>query len=365
MKVLVVYATAGAGHRKAAEAIYHGLKMSSLNCDVVLVDSLDYTNPFFRKAYGGVYTFLITWTPALWGFFFALLDIPFLRPAVRALRRVYNYINARPFEAYLQKQHFDYIISTHFLGNEVAAALKRSGKIRPVIIGVVTDFDVHSIWLADGIDCYAVASPWTAEKIISMGVPKEKVAVTGIPTHENFSRKKDVAQLRTKMNMKQDRFTVLIATGSFGIGPIEAILEEIKDFQVAVICGHNKSLYNRLKSRASDTIKIFGLVNNMDEMMGLSDVMITKPGGLSISEALVSNLPMIFFNAIPGQESNNVKVLASYGVGMSGLSIPQMREKLKHLESSADEFAEVKERIQTLARPDAVKAILSLCHLNY
>ncbi len=360
MKILIVYATAGAGHRKAAEAIYHGFKASACSDDVVLVDSLDYANPFFRKSYSGVYTFLISYMSALWGFFFALLDIPFLRPAVRALRRVYNFINARPFEAYLQKEHFDYIISTHFLGNEVAAALKRAGKIRPAIIGVVTDFDVHSIWLADGIDCYAVASEWTREKIISMGVPKEKVAVTGIPTHENFSRKKDIAQLRTKMNMKQDRFTVLIATGSFGIGPIEAILEEIKDFQVAVICGHNKNLYNRLKNRASDTIKVFGLVNNMDEMMGLSDIMITKPGGLSISEALVSNLPMIFFNAIPGQESNNVKVLASYGVGLSGCSISQMHEELKRLESSPDEFAQLKQRIKALARPDAVKAIMAL-----
>lgn len=365
MKILVVYATAGAGHRKAAEAIYHGLKMSSVHCDVTLVDSLDYTNPFFKKAYGGVYTFLITWTPALWGFFFALLDIPFLRPAVSALRRVYNFINAYQFEAYLQKEHFDYIISTHFLGNEVAGALKKAGKIRPVIIGVVTDFDVHSIWLSEGIDCYAVASPWTKEKIISMGIPKEKVAVTGIPTHENFSKSKSVAQLRTKMNMKLDRFTVLIATGSFGIGPIEEIIQKIKDFQVVVICGHNKNLYQRLKGLASETIKIFGLVDNMHEMMALSDVMITKPGGLSISEALVSGLPMIFFNAIPGQETNNVKVLSYYGVGISGCGISRMAEELKRLESSPDEYAQLKEKIKALAHPNAVKDIMSLCHLNY
>ncbi len=361
MKVLVVYATAGAGHRKAAEAIAHGLKSSGLNHDVFLVDSLDHTNLFFKKAYSGVYTFLITWTPALWGFFFALLDIPFLRRTVRFVRRIYNFVNAYRFEAYLQKEHFDCIISTHFLANEVAAALKRSGKIRALIIGVVTDFDVHSIWLAEGIDHYVVASDWTAEKIISMGIPKEKVAVTGIPTHENFFRAKNVAQLRTKMNMQQGRFTVLIATGSFGIGPIEEIIEQMKDFQVAVICGHNKNLYQRLKGLGSETIKVFGLVHNMDEMMGLSDVMITKPGGLSISEALVSGLPMIFFNAIPGQETNNVRVLASYGVGISGCSISQIAAEVKRLESSPAEYAQLKEKIKALARPDAVKSIMALC----
>ncbi len=360
MKILVVYATAGAGHRKAAEAIYHGFKAFRGGDHVVLVDSLDYTNPFFKKAYSGVYTFLITWTPALWGFFFALLDIPFLRPAVRFVRRIYNFINAYRFHVYLQKEHFDYIISTHFLGNEVSAALKRSGKIRPIIIGVITDFDVHSIWLAEGIDRYTVASDWTKQKIVSLGVREEKVEVTGIPTHEKFSQAKNVAQLRTKMNMQEDRFTVLIATGSFGIGPIEAILQEIKDFQVVVICGHNKNLYARLKSFGSDTVKIFGLVDNMDEMMALSDVMVTKPGGLSISEALVSGLPMIFFNAIPGQETNNVRVLASYGVGISGCNVAQIALELRRLQSSAQEFLQLKEKIRALARPNAVKDILNL-----
>ncbi len=360
MKILIVYATAGAGHRRAAEAIYHGFKASNSPHDVVLVDSLGHTNLFFKKTYSGVYTFLITSLPSVWGFFFGMLDIPFLRPLVRIVRRIYNFTNAYGFHQYLQKENFDYIISTHFLGNEVAAALKRKGQISSRIISVVTDFDVHSIWLAEGIDFYTVATDWTARKIISMGIQKEQVIVTGIPTHDNFSQPKNVAQLRAKMHMKEGRFTVLIATGSFGIGPIEEILYQIKDFQVAVICGHNKNLYERLKGLGSDSVKILALVNNMDEMMGLADVMITKPGGLSISEALVSNLPMIFFNAIPGQEANNVKVLATYGVGISNCPVPKISLELKHLESSAAEFAQLKERIKSLARPHAVKDIMKI-----
>ena len=132
------------------------------------------------------------------------------------------------------------------------------------------------------------------------------MALTGIPTHDNFSRPVDVEQLRAKMNLRADCFTVLIATGSFGIGPIEKIIEQLPDFQVVVICGHNKKLVERLRLAAGDNVKVFGLVNNMDEMMGLSDVMITKPGGLSITEALVRGLPMIFFNArIGSTESKN------------------------------------------------------------
>lgn len=360
MKILIVYATAGAGHRKAAEAIFHGFKASGSAHEVVLVDSLQYANAMFRKSYSGVYTFLITRTPALWGFFFTLLDIPFLRPAVRVIRRIYNFVNTLKFHAYLQKENFDYIISTHFLGNEVAGALKRAGEIRSTIISVITDYDVHSIWLAEGIDYYAVASDWTQRKIISMGIDSQKVIVTGIPVHDNFSRPVDVQQLRAKMNFRADCFTVLIATGSFGIGPIEEIIEQLPDFQVVVICGHNKKLYERLRTAAGNNVKVFGLVNNMDEMMGLSDAMITKPGGLSITEALVRELPMIFFNAIPGQETNNVKVLATYGVGISDCHITQIPLALKRLQNSAQEFAQMKAKIKALARPDAVSDIVAL-----
>ncbi len=358
MKILVIYATAGAGHRKAAEAIEQGLKEAHPG-ESILVDSLDYTSPFFKKQYSEGYTLLITLTPWLWGFFFGLLDIPVLRPLVLVFRRLYNGLNAGPLHKYLQKENFDYIISTHFMANEISAALKRQGKITSRIIGVVTDYDVHSIWLAPGIDHYAVASEWTKRKIVSLGIPQEKVSVTGIPTHEKFSQPKNISQLRAKVGLKGG-FTVLVATGSFGIGPIEEIIDSLKDFQVVVICGHNQKLYDRLVSKAGDKVKIFGLVHNMDEMMALSDVMITKPGGLSISEALVTGLPMIFFNAIPGQETNNVKVLKHYGIGISGCTISQMSIELKRLQSSPTDLNEVKKHIRSLARPNAVKDIIAL-----
>jgi len=360
VKILIVYATAGAGHRKAAEAVYQGFKTYAPEHEVVLVDSLDYTNPFFKKSYPASYTLLITKTPGLWGFFFALLDIPALRPLVTFGRRIYNGLNAGAFQKYLIKENFDCIISTHFLGTEVSAALKRAGKITSRVITVVTDFDVHSIWLAKGVDHYTGASEFTRNKIISMGVPVEQVSITGIPTHENFARPKNAIELRQKMGLQSDRFTILLATGSFGIGPIEQIITVLKDFQVVVICGHNKKLFERLSALDSPSAKILGLVDNMDEMMGLSDAMITKPGGLSISEALVSGLPMIFFSAIPGQETNNIKVLFSYGVGLSGISVAEMPAALKRLQFSPHELAELKSRIKSLARPNAVRDIVHL-----
>lgn len=359
MKVLVIYATAGAGHRMAAEAVYHGLR-NRPGVEAVLVDALDHTSLSFKKFYSGSYTLLITRLSWLWGFSFWFVDLALLRPVVRLCRRVYNFINAGPLHRYLEKENFDYIISTQFMANEIAGALKRAGKITSKIISVVTDYDVHSIWLSPGIDHYAVATDWTKKKIISLGVPAANVTVTGIPTHEKFSQPKNISELRAKAGLKNNVFTVLIATGSFGIGPIEEIIRSLTDAQVMVICGHNRGLYERLKGEGNERVKIYGLVNNMDEMMAMADALVTKPGGLSISEALVTGLPMIFFNAIPGQETNNIKVLKHYGIGHREPSVKEIPAEVKRMQASPLEFNEEKKRIRALARPNAVNDIIKL-----
>lgn len=358
MKTLVIYATAGAGHRKAAEALYHGLE--SLTDDAVLVDALDYTSPFYKRLYSGTYTFIISYLPWLWGILFSILDWPWLVPFVRLLRRVHNSLNARRLAQYFKGEDFDYIFSTHFFPHEVAGYLKRKGQINSTIISVITDFDVHSIWLAQGVDYYAVACGWTQQKLEYMGVPERRIAVTGIPTHANFSSHTDIKALKQKLGLKEDGLTVLIATGSFGIGPIEEIVQLLPDFQILVVCGHNQALHQRLSRTANDRVKIYGLVDNMDELMAVADVMITKPGGLSISEALVSGLLLIFFNAIPGQETNNVKVLKEYEIGVSGCPIAEMVQVLHRFQASTEAYEAAGEKIKLLAKPYAVKDIIAL-----
>ena len=162
------------------------------------------------------------------------------------------------------------------------------------------------------------------------------------------------------MGLQEDIFTVLIATGSFGIGPIETIIDALKEFQVIVICGHNKGLYRKLSAKHHKLVHVFGLVDNMHELMAVSDAMVTKPGGLSIAEALVSQLPLIFFNAIPGQETGNIKVLKTYGIGISDCSTGQIGDVLRKMESSRDAFLTVLKKTKALARPFAVRDIISL-----
>jgi len=359
MKILITYATAGAGHKKAAEALYHQIRDDE-DHQVVFADVLNYTSLFYKHSYSRTYTFLITRVPWAWGFFFKLLDQPWMLGVMTAARRLHNTINAWAFHRYLCQEQFDCIISAHFLPNEVSAYLKRRGKIHSKIISVVTDYDVHRIWLSKGIDHYAVASDWTKDKIVSLGVDESRVSVTGIPTDRKFSAEHNVQEIKERLDIQEGVFTVLIATGSFGIGPIEEIVEKLDGIQTLVICGHNKALYERLSKKQDDLLKIYGFVDNMHELMEVADAMITKPGGLSISEALVTGLPLIFFHAIPGQEENNVKVLATYRVGVSGCSVKEMAAVLKEYQESFDAYRDASYRAQHLGKPNAVQDVLAL-----
>ncbi len=362
MKILVIHASAGAGHLKAAQAIYDALKKNT-SFEVVFADALDYTSPSFKKFYQCTYIFLVTGMSWLWGFSFELLDRTWIQPLMRSTRRFYNGFNARRLNAFLKDRNFDYVVTTHFLPGEVVAALKRTGEIRSRLITVVTDFDVHRIWLNPETDYYAVASEWTAQKLQQLGIAEGKIRVTGIPVNEQFLHPADRGELKRKLGLKENVFTVLIATGSFGIGPIEEILRilETEDgLQILVVCGHNRGLAERLRGRNYAGAKIFGLVDNMHELMAVSDCMVTKPGGLSIAEALVSQLPMIFFHPIPGQETNNVRVLREYGIGCMPADVPGIAGELRKLKSFRDAHLTALKHTQRLARPAAVRDIISL-----
>ncbi len=362
MKILMVHASAGAGHQKAAEALFAGVQKTYPQHEVKIIDALDYTSPSFKKLYCGTYFFLISQLPLVWGLFFNILEQNWIQPLVRISRRFYNSIVAESLEQFLQEEQFDYIFSTHFMPTEVGAALKRKGLIRSQLITVITDFDVHKIWLAEGVDRYTVASDWTKRKLKRLGVEEEKILVSGIPVNDKFLESFDIGFLKKKLGFVDNNFTVLLATGSFGIGPLEEIVQYLflEGFQTLVVCGQNEDLRTRLNEKNYSNVKVLGLVDNMHELMSVSDVMVTKPGGLSISEALVRQLPLIFFNPIPGQEAHNVQVLASHQIGFLAQNPEQIIQEVRRLSHHKDAFLTAVRRTQSLARPNAVQDILNL-----
>ncbi len=323
-----------------------------------MVDALELTDPFFQKLYQQGYEFLVGKIPKLWAIFFELTDRKWAQPAFRACRRVYNGLNTRRLVRFIKEGDFDVIVTTHFLSTEVCGWLRRTGQVRAKFVTVVTDFDVHKIWAVEGVDVFLVASDFTRKRLAGLGVAEEKIVVTGIPVDEKFIVPRDKREARRQLGLQEGLFTVLLSTSSFGFGPIAELAMLLSDVQMVIICGNNRSLYERMVAQGNPLHKICKFVDNMEEMMAASDVMITKPGGLSIVEALVNHLPLIFFSAIPGQEAGNVRVLAEHGIGMSGRPLADIAAEIKALAASSERLAAAREATKVLARPDSVEKII-------
>lgn len=356
MKILIVYATAGAGHRKASEAIYKEAKKRNL--DVALVDILDFTHPVMKSLYSDGYLFLIKHAPFIWKIIFSLTDS--LRN--RIFNRLSYFFNRYWYARYLhflEKEKFDLVISTHFMSTEITGYVKQKLGIR--LVSVVTDFCLHSMWFYPYVDIYCVASDAVRAKLASFGVPGERIEFTGIPIDAVFAQHYERKAMAEKLGVNSELFTLLIMTGEVGIGPIAEIISLLKDeVQILVVCGRNKQLFEELNKMDPRNLKIFGLVNNVYELMSVSDLVVTKPGGLTTSEALSKSIPMIFFSIIPGQESGNARIIQEYGAGIIAQDANRIKDVALELKNSPEKLMRYKTNSSRISHPDAAARILDV-----
>ncbi|MFA5145053.1 MAG: glycosyltransferase [Candidatus Omnitrophota bacterium] len=358
MKIIVSYVSAGAGHFKAAEAVYNYIKKHCPGAEVWIVDALDKASLLFKVDYTFGYSFLVRKVSWAWRLAFWITDFKLLRPLTRPIALGINRLNTKDFARFLIHENPDVVISTHFLPSEISSNLKRSGKIKSKLITVITDFSVHTFWISPAVDIFIVASGFTREQLIHEGIPEEKIKESGIPIDPKFLMRYDRSSLCGKLGIKENEFTILLMTGSFGLGPLEKIVNALyKDVQILVVCASNKRLYARLKNRNIKNVKVFGFIDNPEELMAVSDIIITKPGGLTISEIVGMELPPMFISAIPGQEVNNVKVLKKYGIGLRAGSIAEIKRTVLDLKCHRDKLESVKEDIRKIKKPDCLREI--------
>jgi len=369
MKILVAHAYAGIGHKKAAEAIGGALLDSGAQVEVV--DTLDYTNAFFKFSYPRVYLFLINRAPFLWGCLYDFFDFRLADFFFAPVRRFFHGLQASRFIKFVIEKKPDVIVCTHFLPAEVVSALKKKNLFNGRLVTVITDFLPHSFWLARRSDYFIGAIEKTKKELIGRGIKEERIKILGIPSDPVFSISKGRKSMIEKLGLRENCFNLLIMGGGFGTGPVKEIVNAISDpgsgvkngLQIIVICGKNKALLEDLnKIRASSGIKlsVFGYMNNVDEFMEASDLIITKSGGLTVSESLSKELPMIIIQPIPGQETGNCKVLEGYGVAVRADTVGQIVDYVKHFVSAPEKIVDMKARINLLAYPDAAKDIADL-----
>ncbi|MGH7198651.1 MAG: MGDG synthase family glycosyltransferase [Candidatus Omnitrophota bacterium] len=365
-KVVLLYASAGHGHEKAAKAVLEAFEGMSGEKASGAYDTLEIIPPFWGSLYRLSYYFMIKHAPWLWGFFYYLTDLGFVHHLTRRLRRFVNSTAGRALERFVHKENPAFIISTHFLSTEVASFLKRKDRIHSKLITVVTDYEPHYFWVEKGVDLYVVGLPETKEGLIKRGVPEAKIRVLGIPVEKKFLTPLSRPDVCRKLRLLGDMFTVLVTSGGAGIGAIERIAQGIislnKPIQVIVVCGTNQWLYDRMKHESLENplLQIFGFVTNMEELMEASDLVVGKGGGLTVTESFVKEKPVILFRSVPGQETRNASCVVRHGAGLATDSAREVVEKVSEFYHSPEKLNAMRENVKRFARPGAARAIAEL-----
>ena len=360
-KILIVYATAGIGHKKAAIAVKKAYdEMNLPGVEVTLIDALDYTNDFFRWSYLQAYLLMVNKLPTFWGLSYYLTDIPFVDLFVSYIRRVNNWANSKKLVNYIRDSKPDVIISTHFFASEVIADLKQKSLVLSKLVTIVTDFRLHAWWVCEGTDAYIVASEDTRIDLESRKVDPAKIKVMGIPIEPIFSKQLDRPKIFKETGLRDDIFTLLVIGGGFGVGPIEGIVKVIaqiqKELQTVVVCGHNEELVRKiqaLKDELKLNLKVLGFIDNVYEYMDISDILISKSGGITVSESLAKEIPLIVISPILGQETGNCAFLVRNNAAVKVDKLGDLGPALESLMSDPVKLDKMKEAIKKIGKPHA------------
>ncbi len=366
-KVLIGYATAGVGHKKASLAVKEAFNEMQ-GVEVKTIDVLDYTNPFFKKAYPNGYLFLIGHLIYFWGFLYYFFDIKLVHRLSAGLRVLYHVMNSGPLVKFLIEYKPDVVISTHFLLPDVCNYVEKKYGFRTEVINVVTDYRAHSFWIAEGVDRYCVADRETFNDLtVKWGVSPDMVNITGIPVEPKFTAPHDKAVFRKKIGIPEHNFTILLLSGGYGVGPVLELVKALdklrENMTLIVICGHNAGLYENVEAfrkTASSQVINFKYVDNVDELMSCSDVYVGKAGGISTSEAICIGVPLIYIRPIPGQESRNARYVSDNGAGITVKSVIQVAEVVKGLMEDPAKLKVMSDNIRKLYKKDSASAVAGL-----
>ena len=358
MKALIVYASAGAGHQKAAEALYEYLKDTRPDLQLKLVNILDYTSKSFKLLYSKGYIYLISKLPWVWYFFYRLSFLFSNNPVHFYL----DYSNSLAFIDLLRNEKPEIVLSTHFLTSSVLTVFKKQKSCHNFRhIAIITDYNLHPFWVGRGVDLYIASCDYIKDELLKRGVDGQRIKVYGIPVSPRFYLSSDRKSLAQKLQADPLKFTILIITGAIGIGPIEQIVKALaNDAQLLVVCGKNQRLYKRITQMKFTQVKPFPLINNVDELMSISDLVLTKAGGLTITESLIKRLPIIFFASVPGLETANADVINKYGAAFRAKSIAQIKEFIIALKSRPQVVKEMQKNLNLLRKDDTLVKISGL-----
>jgi processive 1,2-diacylglycerol beta-glucosyltransferase len=365
-RVLLLSATSGAGHVRAAQALEKALSARG-DCLVEHIDALQYVSKLFQRIYDKAYISMVRRAPQLMGVLYDRTDQPWHHSRRRlALDR----LNTGPMIRLLKRIQPDLCVATHFLPAEIIAWLIAKRKLRAHNAIVVTDYDVHAMWLCQTVDRYYVAIDEAKEYLARIGVPREKLLVTGIPIDPLFATPVSRSDSRRQLGLDATAGMVLISAGGYGIGPVEQLVKDLlalqRPWQIVAIAGKSEKTKKRLEEIAKEAGKLqsgsprlcaVGFTIEMDKYMAAADLMVGKAGGLTTSEALARALPMALIEPIPGQEERNADHLLEAGAAIRCNNLPAAAWKIAALLNDAERLARMRDAARSLGKPGAAARI--------
>ena len=360
-RVLIVSASAGTGHVRAAEALAKAFADDPRVEAVENIDALVYTNKLFRDFYSKLYIQLVRSAPQVLGWLYKSSDEPWKGDEVR-LRL--DRLNTQPLVKFIRKFKPDITVCTHFMPTGIISHLIAKGLLDARLSVVVTDLDMHAMWLSRVFHRYFVAIDETRAHLEALGLPRERITVSGIPIDPVFAEPIDRRAVRLEYGLDPEKTTLLLSAGALGVSPTEIAVGRLmqlrNETQTVVICGRNEELQARVAAivgAGNPRFKIMGYSDKMHELMKISDLFVGKPGGLTASEALACGLPMAILSPIPGQEERNSDHLLEDGAAIKCNEMTTIPFKIDRLLDDPGRLDRMRQNAQKLGRPDAARTI--------
>lgn len=363
MKFLLIHASLGWGHKRAAMAVHEELKSRGVAAEVI--DMLDYLPAPLPRFYPWAYSFMVTRARWLWRWFYNWNDhakAPYA-PA-KSLTQSWQFNKLR---AFIEAGDFTHMVSTHFTAAALLTDWRRQRGWKQSIYSVVTDYISHRCWKREGFDHYFVATSEVGDQMKSAGIDSGRITTTGIPISAMFSAPLSREACRRTWNCADDETLVLVLSSGLNTAKTQALMRDLRDvpgrMRYLVSAGKDEPREQLIRGccAGDDRFEVFGFSTRIAEMMKAADILVSKPGGLTTSEAMASGLPQILFSPIPGQEEANADYVTRQGAGFCIEARPgAFREALSSALANPATLPEMARRSRKLGRPDAASKIVDV-----
>lgn len=356
-RIILMYITDVSGHHSATLAIEAALKKLRPDAEILNINGFNYTNPISEMIVNRLYMSIIKRTPKVWDY---LYDNPKIIKSVENIKETIHKFNSPKLKNLFDVFKPDLVLCSQAFPCGMCADYKKTYNSNIPLVAVLTDYVPHSYWIYDSVDYYVCPSEIVGMKLAQKGVPEEKIKSLGIPFDPKFNEVPDRSRILRQLGFSDGVPVILIMGGGQGLGPIKTIVSSLEKLneplQEIIVTGTNKKLFNSLKKRGNkhkQKILALGYADNINELMSISDIIITKPGGITTAEVLAKKIPMIIVKPIPGQEANNTRYLTENGAAIKVDEPENINLVIADLLSNPEKLRQISESSGRISKPNA------------